>query len=161
MTAVTIQFRENRLAKMVLEPGGVRQDVAVAAASKNLEAIQTDCVAEVDQAFELIKAAAAAPDATQNVKVQKKIYAQSNRIAGLAGSCGLGNMGVAAFSLCELVDRQIITGAWNAKAVSVHIDAMALLRGRDAELPLEGQQQILAGLKNIATRIPLGDQGAG
>jgi hypothetical protein len=153
--AVTFKFPENRLAKIALAPGGVRHDEALAAAKANLEVIQDDCVREVDRSFLALKQSAASPDAASNTKVQRRIYAQSNRIAGTAGSCGLPAMGEAAFSLCELVDRQIQSGGWNAEAVAVLIDGMALLRAGGAQLPVEGQKQILAGLRDVATRARL------
>jgi hypothetical protein len=153
--AVTFKFPENRLAKIALAPGGLRRDEAVAAANANLEEIQEDCVREVDASFSQLKQLAESPDVASNTKLQRKIYAQSNRIAGIAGSCGLPAMGEAAFSLCELVDRQIQSGGWNAEAVAVLIDGMALLRAGGAQLPLEGQKQILAGLRDVATRVRL------
>ena len=126
MTVVTRQFRENLLAKLVLAPSGLTQAAATTAADANLEAIHDECIAEVDHDFDLLKRSAVDPQVADNVMIQRAIYARANTIAGIAGCCGLGEMGEAAFSLCELVDRQIASGAWNPQAVTVHLDAMTL-----------------------------------
>ena len=163
MTVVTRQFRENRLAKLVLAPGGMTQAAAAAAAEANLETIHDECIAEVDRDFDLLKRSAVDPRVGDDVMTQRMIYAHANTIAGIAGCCGLGEMGEAAFSLCELVDRQIASGGWNPLAVSVHVDAMNLLRGGDNELTPEGRKAILAGLRSVALHAPLepGDKPTG
>jgi len=154
MTVVTRQIRENRLGKLVLAPGGITQAAATTAAEANLETIHDECIAEVDRDFDLLKRSAMDPQVGDNVMSQRAIYAHANTIAGIAGCCGLGEMGEAAFSLCELVDRQILSGAWNPLAVAVHVDAMNLLRTGDNELTPEGRRAMLAGLRNVALHAP-------
>ena len=48
-------------------------------------------------------------------------------VVGLAGSCGLDDVGKAAFSLCELVDRYG-TDRWDTMFVAVHLNAISGLR---------------------------------
>jgi hypothetical protein len=156
MTTVTRQFRQNPLTKLVLGHGGLTKAAAVTAADANLETIHDECVAEVDRDFDLLRRSAAAPDIKSAVGTQREIYAHANSIAGIAGCCGLGEMGEAAFSLCELVDRQIAAGAWNDDAVSVHINAMSLLRGLDVSLTTENSRSMLDGLRSVALSAPLG-----
>ena len=154
MTVVTRQFRENRLAKLVLKDSGLREDVAAASAEANLATIHDACVAEVDHEFDRLRRSAADPRVDRDPAIQREIYARANSIAGLAGCCGLGEMGEAAFSLCELVDRQIAQGGWSARALTVHIDAMTLLRGLDSDLTPEGRKALIDGLRTVAVSAP-------
>ena len=155
MTTVTPQFRENRLAKLVLKRGGLTKAAASAAAEENLAAIHDECLAEVDRNLDLLKRSAAEPRIAETVTIQREIYAHANTIAGIAGCCGLAEMGEAAFSLCELVDRQIASGAWSARAVTVHIDAMTLLRAQDGALTPAGRRAMIEGLRSVAWRAPV------
>ena len=154
MTVVTRQLRENRLAKLTA-PGGMTEVEAAAAATANLEAIRDECVAQLDRDFELLKRAAADPHARNVPLLQREIYAHANAIAAIGGACGLGEMGEAAFSLCELVDRQIIRGAWSDRAVAVHLDAMGLLRRADNDLAPAARKALIAGLRHVAVNAPL------
>ena len=155
MTVVTRQFRENRLAKLTLAPGGMTEDAASAAAAANLETIRDECVAQVDREFDLLKRAAADPHVKNVPLLQREMYAHANVIAGVAGCCGLGEMGEAAFSLCELIDRQLARGAWSDRALTVHLDGMGLLRGGGDDLAPEARKALIAGLRHIAVNAPL------
>ena len=159
MTAITRQFRENPLTKLVLGRGGLTKAAAAGAAEANLETIRDECIAEVDRDFDLLRRSAADPGIRGALGVQREIYAHANSIAGIAGCCGLGEMGEAAFSLCELVDRQIVAGAWNDDAVSVHINAMSLLRGLDVTLTPKDRRSMLAGLRSVALTARLAPGG--
>lgn len=154
MIAVTPQFRENRLAKLVLRRDGLTKAAASAAAEENLAAIHDECLAEVDRNLDMLKRSAADPRTGEAVTIQREIYAHANTIAGIAGCCGLAEMGEAAFSLCELVDRLIASGAWSGSAVTVHMDAMTLLRAQDGALAPAARRAMIEGLRSVAWRAP-------
>ena len=128
MTAVQIFRRENRLAKLIRKPGGISRKIAMAQAASNLGEIRDELILELDRILALIDRSATAEAANDN-KAQAIIYHGSNHIIGLAEPCGIPELGKAAFSLCELVDRMTEAGAWNAVAVQVHLEAFKLLRG--------------------------------
>ncbi len=158
MTSATFQFRENRLAKLVLAPGGISEPKAVAAAEANLATIREDSIAVVDQSFNLLKQSATR--VTSDVESKRAVYAGASTIAGIAGSCGLKERGEAAFSLCELVDRLIERSTWDAASVGVHMDALTLLRTLDPNFPEEGRRTIVDGLRNVANRIQMPQLGS-
>ena len=158
MSSATFQFRENRLAKLVLAPGGVSEPKAVAAAEANLATIKADCVAEVDRAFDLLKQSLA--QVADDAASKRAVYANANAIAGIAGCCGLGEMGEAAFSLCELVDRLVESSTWDKASIAVHLDALNLLRSLDEGLSAEGRRSIVDGLRNVAGRVHVPSAGS-
>jgi len=67
----------------------------------------------------------------------------------VAGVFGLGQLGEAAFSLCELVDHLGETGAWSLEPVMVHLSTLRLFRHPDAKL--DGVA-VLAGLRRVVER---------
>jgi hypothetical protein len=150
MSAVKYVFRKNTLGPQVDEPGGLSVEDAVRAAEQNVAAIQDESVAEVDRNIDLLARSAAAVAAdSANLSAREEVYAHANVIAGLAGCCGLGEVGQAAFCLCDLTDLYIVSGSWNADAVAVHLSAIAVLRSPDIAGAPEMRRSVLAGLHEI------------
>lgn len=153
MTAVQFLFPENRLAKMVWRPGGVSFREAMEAAGANLEAMRDELMAALDENLARIEALWVDPALPENGRLQSEMYERSNFIAGLAGHCGLAELGEAAFSLCELLDRLIGGARWSKQAMLVHMDALKLLRTLDAEAPVEARAAVVEGLRQVAERV--------
>jgi hypothetical protein len=153
MNAVTYTFRKNTLGQLVDAPGGISVNDAVRAAERNVASIRDESVLEVDRNVALLarSAAAAAADAS-NLSARLEVYAHANVIAGLAGCCGLSEVGQAAFYLCELTDLYIVSDAWNADAVAVHLSAIAVLRAPDIAGAPEMRRSVLAGLHEITVQ---------
>ena len=153
MTAVQFLFPENRLAKLIWRPAGVSFREAMEAAGANLEAMRDELLAAIDSSLARIEAIWADPTLQQNEALQSEMYERSNFIVGLAGHCGLPELGQAAFSLCELLDRFIAGARWSQRAVVVHMDALKLLRTLDIDASEEVRAAVVEGLRQVAERV--------
>ncbi len=152
MTSVSFFLPENRLGKLALAPGGISQEKAVGAAKSNLVGIEGETLAEVDKNLEQLRQAAAKPGLAGDPEGQREVYGFANLVAGMAGACRLEGLGRAAFYLCETVDRMVEVGAWNGKAVAVHMHAINLLRAGGADMPMADQKALVDGLRGVATK---------
>lgn len=153
MTSVQFLFPENRLAKLVRQPGGIGPHQALAAASANLETISDDLLAGVDEQMQHIEALGADPALAQDPALQAEMYQRSNLVAGMAGHCGRIELGQAAYTLCEVLDRFLGGAAWSAPAVLVHLDALKLLRTMGEAAPEEDRKAVVQGLRQVTERI--------
>ena len=67
------------------------------------------------------------------------------------GRFGLPELGHAAFSLCELLDRLKSKRTWNWPAVQVHLHGLLILADPD-KTPPEGRQTVVDGLRQVSQR---------
>jgi len=141
---------ENRLAKLVQVPGGISLAEALERADQNLEKVKDEYLAVLDEKIARIEqlAGAAKPDPA----VVDELYGVSNDMVTVAGVFGLGELGQAAYSFCELLDRLRQTGAWSPQAVAVHVSAMKLLRHPQAAASHGGCDAVLKGLRQVTER---------
>jgi hypothetical protein len=149
MTTVRHIPYKNKLAKLIQAPGGKRIAAALAEAQANLDQIADLCLAELDKAIAAISLAAAAGERTP--QTYETVYAAANDMTGLAGQVGRADLGKAAHSLCELLDR---SGTWEGcspVALKVHVDSLVLLRHPDV-LSQEQLTDILDGLERVVER---------
>ncbi len=151
MSAVMRVPWENRLAKMIREPGGVKVGDALAKADENLKTIQEDCMKAVDGYLTQIEALHQEAKSAPTAEVKDAIYRLADDIHGMAGVFGLGELGSAAFSLCDLIDRQREGGGWTPAAVEVHLNAFRLLR-HPAGDPA-ARAEVLEGLRRVNERV--------
>jgi len=148
MSSVSYIRRPNRLGKLIATPGGRKLDVAVATAEANIESLRPGMLAEVDQALEGLRAAAGRDD----LAARTEVYNRATAIVGFAGLCGLTRVGEVAYNLCELSDRYLEAGLWNAAAVAAHIQTMGVLRMADLPEDSPEAQAVLDGLKELVRR---------
>lgn len=152
MTAVRFSYPENRMKKLLEEPGGLTHRDALGRAHQNIGAIRHEIIAEVDRNIAaLAKAADCAKAKPEDMGARRDIYSHANVVAGLAGSCDLEDVGKAAFSLCELVDRYGVD-RWNAVFIAVHLDAIQGLR--DQTGTPQSRAAILDGLNQVVALVP-------
>lgn len=150
MSGVKYTFRKNTLGPLLDRPGGLRVDAAVQAAERNVASVRRESVAEVDRNIDLLARSAAAVAADKaNVSARQEVYAHANVIAGLAGCCGLPEVGQAAFCLCDLTDLYIVSDYWNDDAVAVHLSAIAVLRTPEISGAPDARRSVLAGLHEM------------
>ena len=152
MTAATFIAWENRLAKMVREPGGIKLNDALAQADKNLESIQESCMDALDAELDTLERLCAEGGRQPPDEIKKRIYDTGNDVIAVAGAFSLCELGEAAFSLCELVDRLRTRGKWNQAAVEVHLSAFRLLRQSD---PGADRSSVVLGLKGLTDRVAI------
>ncbi len=153
MTSAVRIPRTLRLARLMAEPGGIRMVDAVAQANQNLEQVRDDCLNTVDRHLgEIERLHGQAADAP-SVELREEIYRLANEIHGLAGVFGLRELGEAAFSLCELIDRLQVSHGWRSDAVDVHLSALRLLRRPEH---LDHPETVLEGLRRVTDRTARG-----
>jgi len=148
MSTVSYIRRPNRLGKLISTPGGRKLSEAVAMAEANVETLRPGLLNEVDGALDRLRLAAARDDAAGHAEV----YKCATAIVEFAGLCGMTRVGEVAYNLCELSDRYIEAGAWNAAAIAAHIQTMHVLR--IANLPDDSPESlaVLDGLKALVRR---------
>jgi hypothetical protein len=139
----------NRLARLLREPGGITAGHALRKAAENLETIRESSLEALDQRLAQIEALRLEAGRTASAEVKDAIYRLSNDIHGIAGVFGLHQLGEAAFSLCELIDRQHEHDRWSPEAVDVHLAAFRIFRRPDDGVDGEA---VLAGLRQITDR---------
>lgn len=148
MSSVSYIRRPNRLGKLISTPGGRKLGEAVATAEANINALRPGMLVEIDEALAGLRAAAARDDA----QARSAVYNRAAAIVGFAGLCGLTRVGEVAYNLCELSDRYIEAGVWNAAAIAAHIQTMGVLRMADLPEDSPEAQAVLDGLKELVRR---------
>ena len=123
----------NVLAAVTAGPGGVRIADALTQAGINLETIRQPSLEAMDGYIAQIEGLCAQGGAHPTDDIKLRIYNLSNDVVGIAGVFGLGELGAAAFSLCELVDCFRSLERWNQAAVMVHLSSFRLLRDADGK----------------------------
>jgi hypothetical protein len=137
---------ENRLGKAVSTPGGKQVDSAVADAEAQIAAIAEKCVEQIDLALERVfRLSASAEGQTDD------LYRAAREVAGLAGTCGLDDLGAAALSYCNLLDQGNQSGRLNGERVQVHLGVMRLLRRPERFTELE-RSQLLENLQAVVDK---------
>ena len=140
---------ENRLTKMIQQPGGMKVVDALQRAADNLDSIRGECVAALDQRLDEIVRLHVQGGQKPEPAVEDAIYQMANEIHGVAGVFGMAELGEAAFSLCDLVDRLRALGRWSSAAIEVHIAALRLFREPEV---VGDRAQVLQGLRKVTDR---------
>ena len=104
--------------------------------------------AKLEEIQAIGRKAQTAPDAADLAT----LYALSGEVLDIAGLFGLPELGQAAFSLCELLDRLKSKKAWNWPAVQVHLHGLLVLADPD-KIPPEGRQSVVDGLRQVCQRV--------
>jgi hypothetical protein len=145
---------ENRLAKSVVSKGGMSAAEALSAAQQAVELVRDPTIAEIDsnlrQIYALgdqLKAAGGADE-----EALQQIYVCANRVVAMGGVFGLGELGQAAYSLCELVSRFQTLDRFVWSMIQVHVDGLRLLR-QPGDHPAAIRAEVLNGLRQVATSV--------
>ncbi len=154
MSAVKKLRVPNRLAAVVKTPGGKTVAEAVAAAEVKIDLIKDDCLDAIDAALADMTAASASMKAGTPSRDQiEALYSLSNDVFGIAGVFALNAVGEAAYSLCDLLDKFMVTGSWNWPAVEVHLNGLRVLRALGESVTAAQAEPVLSGLKAVAKRV--------
>ena len=139
----------SRLSLLLHQPGGMTAAEAAAAAHARLRDMQEDAVASIDGM--IARMAALGPTLAQGPDraALDELYILANAVFGTAGLFGLGAVGEVAYSLCDLLDRLRISGAWHPSAVHVHLNGLALAR----EAGDAAAHPVTEGLRRVAGSI--------
>jgi hypothetical protein len=142
---------KSRLSKIIRQPGGTTVRGALKDAKRNLEKIRLECIIEIDAKLGLIQQKFGQAEARPDEADVDELYRLSNDIVGMAGVFDMVELGEAAFSLCELLDRLKGADQWDWPAVEVHLSALTLLRRAKPEAP--ENQHVLEGLRKLTARV--------
>ena len=151
MTVIT-RRPENRLAKVVFVPGGKTIAQALDDAQANLDDIRAESLDVLRAKLEEIQALGKRNEKAPKAADLDDLYALSGEVLDIAGLFGLPELGQAAFSLCELIDRLKAKKAWNWPAVQVHLHGLLILADPN-RTPPEGRQSVVDGLRQVCQRV--------
>jgi hypothetical protein len=151
MTVIT-RRPDNRLAKVVFIPGGKTIAQALDDAQANLDEIRAESLDLLRGKLEQIQAIGRRSEKGPSVADLAALYALSGEVLDIAGLFGLPELGQAALSLCELLDRLKSRKAWNWPAVQVHLHGLLILADPD-KVPPEGRQSVVDGLRQVCQRV--------
>lgn len=142
---------KSRLAKIMRQPGGTTVRGALRDAKLNLENIRLECVIEIDAKLGVIQRKFGRAEQRPTDADLDELYRLSNDIVGMAGVFEMNELGEAAFSLCELIDRLKAPDQWDWPAVEVHLSSLRLLRHASPGSP--ENQAMLKGLRKLTARV--------
>jgi uncharacterized protein YuzB (UPF0349 family) len=144
---------ENRLAKLIKLPGGKTVAQALADADTNLDSIRDDCLTAVDENIQRLLDSAVAVKADPSPEALAQCYAIANEVFALAGVFGMAQLGKAAYSLCELIDRSRDAGKWSNPAFDAHMNALRLLRFEPTDADRTVREAVLGGLREVVDAV--------
>lgn len=145
---------ENRLAKSVVTKGGMTATEALSAAQQAVNEMREPTIAEIDANLKEIYALAEAMKVTNayDEEALGRMYICANRVVAMGGVFGLGELGQAAYSLCELVSRFQTLERFQWSMVQVHVDGLRLLRN-PGDHAAAIREEVLNGLRKVATSV--------
>lgn len=150
MSTVRFVFPKVRLAEILKSPGGLSVADALERAQANLETLKPTCLAEQMALLEYAEAAFDQLGPTFDDAALADLYTIAVRGIGTGAVCGAPAVDEALNSLCDLVDHLRTSGQYDRDAVGVHVRAWRLLLNPD--LPPEGAQPVLQGLRKVSAR---------
>lgn len=151
MTVIT-RRPENRLAKVIWVPGGKTIAQALDDAQANLDEVQQESLGILRTKLEQIQTLGRKSETAPSEESIQALYNLSSEVLDIAGLFGLPELGHAAFSLCELLDRLKSRKTWNWPAVQVHLHGLLVLADPD-KTPPEGRQSVVDGLRQVCQRV--------
>jgi hypothetical protein len=149
MSVVRYFQHSSNLAKLLCAPGGKYIGVAIADATEALSPVSGRIRDEIDRALAQIYAHA---DATPSPELLPHLYRAARDVAGLAGVCGLHDLGEAALSFCGLLDHAQEGGRLTAEHMAIYTNVLRILRQSEDEGPAE-RAAVLANLDLMLAKI--------
>jgi hypothetical protein len=143
---------ENRLGKAVFLPGGKTIAQALDDAQANLDEMRGESLDLLRAKLDEIQALGAKNQTNPKAADLEALYGLSGEVLDIAGLFGLPELGQAAFSLCELLDRLKSRKAWNWPAVQVHLHGLLVLADTE-KTPPEGRASVVDGLRQVCQRV--------
>ena len=151
MTVIT-RRPQNPLGKVIWIPGGKTIAQALDDAQGNLDEIRGQELDVLRTKLEEIQVLGKKNQLTPKAADIGTLYALSGEVMDIAGMFGLPELGQAAFSLCELLDRLHSRKTWNWPAVQVHLHGLLVLADPD-KTPPEARSAVVDGLRQVCERV--------
>ncbi|HEY3798002.1 MAG TPA: hypothetical protein VGL58_06570 [Caulobacteraceae bacterium] len=136
---------ENRLAAVVIRPGGRSIAETIQRADKRVQKLH----GELREGLPAMVAqlAALADGRNDNPKLTlDRLYEAANHLFAIAAAVGLESLAGAAYGLCDIVDAFRDTGAANWQAIAVYLDGIKLMSVQETT---EADQAVLRGLRKL------------
>ena len=143
---------ENRLAKTVVARGGMSKAEAMQSAQAAVEQVREPTIVAIDENLREIYALGDQLKGGSDEEALQRMYVCANRVVAMGGVFGLGELGQAAYSLCELVSRFQTLERFQWQMIRVHLDGLRLLRN-PGDHAAAIRQEVLAGLRQVATSV--------
>ena len=144
--ARTFKYKTN-LSKQMSQPGGRSIEDAVRRADAALDGHREAGMLAVTTALGELEAACRARDDADHGRV----YEMAAALLDMAGFFDTGPLYGAAYSLCEITDLMLASGAWTWPSVDVHVRALRLILA-DGCVEGETSAALLAGLRSVVAR---------
>ena len=143
---------ENRLAKVIVLPGGMTVAAALRRADERVASVREVCLASFAEKGRRLQQLAAIGRAGSDDKAVADLYTTANEVFSIAGAFGMTDLAESAYGLCDLVDSSRERGDINWAAVDVYVDGVRFLGSAAAEADSATRAAIVAGLRQIAGR---------
>ena len=136
---------ENRLSKVMGQPGGRSLMEALRSAQARVEAVRERSIARIAIITGQLRDSAV-QGRLGDRNATRELYRAANDIFALAGFFEMNALSEAAFSLCDLMIATEVGSALNWAAVDLHVDAIAVLQTLKPEADAA---KLLAGLRAL------------
>ena len=142
-----------KLAAQLKTPGGLTTAEALEAAHANLAQLRPPSLSTLQALAAEAEACLKTLPATFSREPILALYAVSARGVGLGAVAGAPAADDVLVSLCDLLDRFLVTERWDRDAAAVHVSSLRLLvLGAEQEPNPAGTAAILDGLKRVHAR---------
>lgn len=155
MTLIRHPAPKLRLTRLLSRPDGLTVAEALERADARLAEIVPPCATALHEALDQLAAACARlQGAPADEAAQGAAYRAADEVLGLAGPAKAEDLGAAAYSLCDLIDRFQTGAPFRPQAVQVHLDALSLLRRPASETGGEAcRRAVLDGLTRVVRSV--------
>jgi len=150
MTKVRTFHPERGLRARITLPGGKTLAQAVTDAEEHIEIHRPDVVRDIDARIAELERIAEGAGAAEPANADR-LYGEASAIVENAGLFDLEDVGQAAYSLCELVDRFGQKRVWDGRSIEVHVGSIRMLRGLPEAATAE-RAQLLTGLNAVLAK---------
>lgn len=148
MTQVKKFHPPNKLAKLALQPGGMRAAQAVQQAQSNIDESRASYLDILDA-----KVRSIAEAASESPIDCERVHRLSNEIFSEAGAYGMKELSAAAHNLCVLVSEDDVTKL--PAIIKVHVDALRALRRPEinAAASAAAREAVVIGLRDLTSKL--------
>ena len=146
MTQVKKFNPPNKLAKLALQPGGIRAAQAVQQAQTNIEESRATYLEALDTKVQAIADAAA-----QGAIDCEHVHRLANEIYSEAGAYGMKELSAVAHNLCVIVSEDDV--AKLQAVIKVHVDSLRALRRPELSASAAAREAVVVGLRDMTSRL--------
>ena len=143
---------ENRLAKVIVLPGGVTVAEALRRADSRVASVRERCLDSLVEKGRRLQQLAELGRTGSDRQAVLDLYAVANEVFSVASAFDMPDLADSAYGLCDLVSGPDDQSTINWGAVDVYVDGVRFLCSADGETDLAMRSAIVAGLRAITAR---------